>query len=258
MTGSSLSIRGNRHGEEEPPVARAELRQMADSLLQAVKRMLDARIPVDVRRAPRHQSDESGAENFDAGHDRFRDGRGSGRRAADHGQDGGRAHGHGRGHHVYFDDEEFDNFHQKEGYDENPFAYDGLHGRHHDHRWCADHGDREHHHGHCNREGPDSIARVKLSILKFTGRDDVDAYLEWVEQCDQIFRVHNLSDKRRVNLASVEFSGYALTWWNQIEENQLVLGLEHLNTWEEMMQVMRRQFVPSNYQRDLHNRLQML
>ena len=97
-----------------------------------------------------------------------------------------------------------------------------------------------------------------MSIPKFTGREDADAYLEWAEQCDQIFRVHNLSDQRCVNLASVEFSGYALTWWNQIQENQLVLGREHINTWEEMKQVMRRRFVPSSYQRDLRNRLQML
>jgi len=97
-----------------------------------------------------------------------------------------------------------------------------------------------------------------LSIPKFTGREDADAYLEWAEQCDQIFRVHNLSDQRRVNLASVEFSGYALTWYNQIQENQLVLGHEYINTWEEIKQVMRRRFVPSNYQRDLRNRLQML
>ena len=98
----------------------------------------------------------------------------------------------------------------------------------------------------------------KLSIPKFTGREDADAYLEWAEQCDQNFRVHNLSDQRRVNLASVEFSGYALTWWNQIQENQLMLGRGYINTWEEMKQVMRRRFVPSSYQRDLHNRLQML
>ena len=97
-----------------------------------------------------------------------------------------------------------------------------------------------------------------MSIPKFTRREDADAYLEWFEQCDQTFRVHNLSDQRRVNLASVEFSGYALTWWNQIQENQLVLGREHINTWEEMKQVMRRRFVPSSYQRDLRNRLQML
>ena len=107
---------------------------MADSLLQAMERMLDARIPADGRRAPRHQSDESGAENSNGGHDRFRDGRGGGRRAGHHGQDGGRAHGHGRGHRVCFDDEEFDNFDHEEGSDENPFANDGLHMRRHDHQ----------------------------------------------------------------------------------------------------------------------------
>jgi hypothetical protein len=36
-----------------------------------------------------------------------------------------------------------------------------------------------------------------------------------------------------------------------------MLGREHINTWEEMKQVMRRRFVPSSYQRDLRNRLQM-
>jgi len=45
MTGSNSSIHGDRHGEEEPPVAWAELHQMACSLLQAMERMLDARIP---------------------------------------------------------------------------------------------------------------------------------------------------------------------------------------------------------------------
>jgi hypothetical protein len=86
-----------------------------------------------------------------------------------------------------------------------------------------------------------------LSVPKFTGRGDPDAYFEWEEQCDQIFRVHDLSDRRRVNLASVEFTGYALTWWNQIQENQLVLGRAHIDNWAEMKQVMRRRFLPSNY-----------
>jgi hypothetical protein len=31
--------------------------------------------------------------------------------------------------------------------------------------------------------------------------------------------VYNLSDRRHVSLASVEFSSYSLTWWNQIQEN---------------------------------------
>ena len=161
---------------------------------------------------------------------------------------------------MHFDDEEFDDFDHVEGSNdnENPFANDGLFEQRQDRRQRVDHEDREHHRGCHNRDDLDSIARVKLSIPKFTRREDADAYLEWAEQCDQIFRVHNLSDKRHVNLASFEFSGYALTWWNQIQENQLMLGREHINTWEEMKQVMRRQFVPSSYQHDLRNRMQML
>jgi hypothetical protein len=92
----------------------------------------------------------------------------------------------------------------------------------------------------------------------FIGNESADEYLEWAEQCDQIFRVHNLSDQRCVNLASVEFSGYVLTWWNQVQENELDLGFGYINTWEEMKRVMRRCFVPLSYQRDVRNRLQVL
>jgi hypothetical protein len=55
-----------------------------------------------------------------------------------------------------------------------------------------------------------------------------------------------------------EFLGYTLTWWNQIQENQLVLGHANIDTWAEMKQVMQRRFVPSSYQHDLYNRLQNL
>jgi len=64
MSRSNSSIHGGHHGEEEPPIARADLHQMADSLLQAMERMLDARIHADRRKAPWHQYDESGGKNF--------------------------------------------------------------------------------------------------------------------------------------------------------------------------------------------------
>ena len=102
------------------------------------------------------------------------------------------------------------------------------------------------------------MTRIKLHVPKFAGKEEPNAYFDWEEQCDQIFCIHNLADPKRVNLACVEFSGYALTWWNQLQENQLLLGRDHIDTWEEMKQAMRRRFVPSQYQRDLRNRLQRL
>ena len=152
---------------------------MADSLLEAMERMLDARMPVDGRRAPQHQYDESGGENSDVGHDRFRDGHGGGMWPGHHGRDGGQAHGRGRDHRVSFEDEEIDDFDHEEGFDDNgnPFANDGLFEWCRDRRQRAGHEDREHHCGRHNRDDPDNIACVKLSIPKFTGREDADAYL---------------------------------------------------------------------------------
>jgi hypothetical protein len=174
-----------------------------------------------------------------------------------HGGHGGGARGHDFHPHAHFNDEDFHEIsdHDMEYNDnENPFTNHGPFGQHHDHRQCASHGGHElpHHH---HRDETDNLARIKLSVPKFTGREDPDANLEWEEQCDQICRVHDLSDRRCVNLDSVEFSGYALTWWNQIQDNQLVLGRAHIETWAEMKQVMQRRFVPSSYQLDLHNRL---
>ena len=71
-----------------------------------------------------------------------------------------------------------------------------------------------------------------MSVPKFIGKEDSDAYLNWDEQCDQIFRVHNLLSQRRVNLASVDFSSYALSWRNQMQENQYVLGHDPIETWD--------------------------
>ena len=142
---------------------------------------------------------------------------------------------------MHFDDEDEARDECDDGFNdnENPFAHHGRFGQPYEHRRGAGH-DGENYHGCRNRDDLDSNARIKLSVPKFLGREDADSYLEWEEQCDQIFRVHNLSDQRRVNLASIEFSGYALTWWNQIQENQLVLGRDHINTWAEMKRVMRR------------------
>jgi hypothetical protein len=203
--------------------------------------------------------EESGDENSSFGHefDTFSDGRrgyGDGRHT-DFDNLSGRHRAHGC--RVRFEDEESKDHDREEGSDENLFANDGMFGRRHHHRH-ADFENRDHYHGRRDRNDPDHIAWVKLDIPKFTRKESAYEYLNWDEQCDQIFRVHNFSDQHWVNLASVEFSGYGLTWWNQLQEHQLRLGLRHINTREEMKRVMKRWFVPSIYQRDLQNRLQLL
>ena len=40
-------------------------------------------------------------------------------------------------------------------------------------------------------------------------------YLEWERKVELIFKCHNYSEEKKVKLAAVEFSDYAIVWWDQ-------------------------------------------
>jgi hypothetical protein len=205
MAASNSSVRGGNNEEEEPPVSRAELRQLGNSLLEAMERMLNEHLPPNGGRDPQQQNEEFGDENssfgnnfhefFGAGHG----GRGGGRHA---GRDNRHGRGRGRGRHVHFvhDDEVHRNSDVAFDEDENPFADHGRFEHHHDHHRGAAHDGRHHHHR--NRDNPDNLARIKLSVPKFTGREDPDAYLEWAQQCDQVM----------LSLGGIKFKRTSLFW----------------------------------------------
>ena len=59
MPGSNLSVRDGRYGEKETPVSRAELRQLQNSLVEAMEKMFDECLPVVRGRAKQHSSANS-------------------------------------------------------------------------------------------------------------------------------------------------------------------------------------------------------
>ncbi|GKV11018.1 hypothetical protein SLEP1_g22307 [Rubroshorea leprosula] len=89
-------------------------------------------------------------------------------------------------------------------------------------------------------------------------KNDPDVYLEWEKNVELVFNCHNYSKEKKVKLAAVEFTDYAVVWWDQLVLSRR-RNREHLvDTWEEMKAVMRKRFVPSHYYRDLYQRLQGL
>ena len=77
MPGSNLSVRGGRYGKKETSISPAELRQLQNSLVDAMEKMFDERLRVVRGRAKQHSSANSRCVLF--GHS---------------GQHGGGAHGH--------------------------------------------------------------------------------------------------------------------------------------------------------------------
>ncbi|PKI68865.1 hypothetical protein CRG98_010720 [Punica granatum] len=56
----------------------------------------------------------------------------------------------------------------------------------------------------------------------------------------------------------MEFTDYAIVWWDKLAKERRRNHERPIETWEEMKTVMRRRFVPSYYYRDLHLKLQSL
>ncbi|GKV46464.1 hypothetical protein SLEP1_g53445 [Rubroshorea leprosula] len=108
-----------------------------------------------------------------------------------------------------------------------------------------------------DREDRD-LGSIKMKIRPFQGKNDPDVYLEWEKKVELVFDCHSYSEEKKVKLAAVEFTDYAVLWWDQLVLSRHRNREHPVDTWEEMKVVMRKRFVPSHYYHDLYQRLQGL
>ena len=104
-----------------------------------------------------------------------------------------------------------------------------------------------------NHGRADPYSKVKFTIPSFDGSYDGDAYLDWEMIVEQKFNTHMVSENHRVRLATCEFVGYVILWWNELVNS----GLEP-DTWERLKRAMRGRFLPTIFKRDLKKKLQRL
>ena len=103
-----------------------------------------------------------------------------------------------------------------------------------------------------------NLGNIKVKIPSFQGKYDPEVYLEWEKKVELIFECHNYSEEKKVKLVVIEFTDYAIIWWDQLVINRRRNHERPIETWEEMKAIMRKRFVPSHYHRDLFQKLQSL
>ena len=112
---------------------------------------------------------------------------------------------------------------------------------------------------HDSRDNVDrNLGSIKMTIPPFQGKSDPDLYIEWERKVELVFECHNYSEEKKVKLAAVAFTDYAIAWWDQLITGRRRNFERPIETWEEMKAAMRKRFVPSHYYRDLHLKLQNL
>ena len=86
----------------------------------------------------------------------------------------------------------------------------------------------------------------------------VEPYFDWVMKVDQVFSCYQLDEGKKIWLATLEFKGYAMVWWNQVQIDVERLRRDPITTWFGLKELMKERFVPLSYSRDHHNKLQKL
>jgi hypothetical protein len=72
------------------------------------------------------------------------------------------------------------------------------------------------------RDGTDkNLGNIKMKIPSFQGKNDPKAYLEWEKKVELIFKCHNYSEEKKIKLAAIEFTDYAIIWWDQLIMNRM-------------------------------------
>ncbi|XP_052198282.1 uncharacterized protein LOC127805568 [Diospyros lotus] len=89
-------------------------------------------------------------------------------------------------------------------------------------------------------------------------KNDPEVYLKWETKVEMVFSCHKYSELKKVKLATIEFTDYAIIWWDQLILSRRRNHERPIETWEEMKAIMRRRFIPSHYYRDLFQKLQRL
>jgi hypothetical protein len=120
-------------------------------------------------------------------------------------------------------------------------------------------------HGYGNREArmgrprrDNDLGNIKIKIPSFQGKNNLEVYLEWETKMEMVFDCHSYSEIKKVKLAAIEFTDYAIVWLDQLLINRRRNREPPVDTWEEMKMVMRKRFVPSHYYRGLYQKLQNL
>jgi hypothetical protein len=73
-----------------------------------------------------------------------------------------------------------------------------------------------------------------------------------------IFYIHRHSEEKKLKLVVVEFTDYAMVWWERLVVKRKRNRKGPVSTWEELKTIMKKRYVPKHYYQKLFNRLQMI
>ena len=112
--------------------------------------------------------------------------------------------------------------------------------------------------GRIRRQQNDPTSGIKLNIPPFRGTSSPEEYLEWVQKVERVFDWHEYPEAKKCKVAALEFTDYALLWWENLKAQRRRDDEEEVTSWPLMKRLMKKRFVPDYYKQELYIKLQTL
>uniref|UniRef100_A0A151UHK5 CCHC-type domain-containing protein n=1 Tax=Cajanus cajan TaxID=3821 RepID=A0A151UHK5_CAJCA len=75
---------------------------------------------------------------------------------------------------------------------------------------------------------------------------------------EQLFTCHNVSEEKRVPMATLSFQGSAMHWWTSLMREKQIMREPSIKYWNEFRSALRRRHIPPYFERELMDKLQRL
>lgn len=95
-----------------------------------------------------------------------------------------------------------------------------------------------------------------MELPEFDGGVGGEEFLDWLVAVQEMLEFERVPDQRKVALVATKSQGKASSWWLQLKASQACAGKSNIDTWEKLEKVMRKSFLPYNFDRTMFTRLQ--
>ncbi|KAF6163882.1 hypothetical protein GIB67_024737 [Kingdonia uniflora] len=88
---------------------------------------------------------------------------------------------------------------------------------------------------------------VHLKVPEFTEKFGADTFIEWLDKVERIFNYKKYGDPKKVMIIESHLTGFALTWWNSVQQARRTSGYRPISEWWKMRRELKERFIPMNY-----------
>lgn len=98
----------------------------------------------------------------------------------------------------------------------------------------------------------------KMEMPEFHGGVRGDEHLDWLITVQEMLEFKWVLEERKVVLVTTKFRRKAASWWLQLKTTWSRAGKDKIKTWEKFEKLLKKNFLPYNFDRTMFTRLQNL